>query len=271
MFYKYQMIKNTGNLELDSRIKGLFKCHAIFSSRINFNDPLDSKIVFIEPTPEELNKLVHEIGTQNSDIKREFESYYDGNQLTSKGLDFIKNYEKHLNKLFDEEYFFYCVSSCGTSNLMWSHYADSHYGFCIEFKDDFARDIDKVIYKDKLPSLKMIDCIKLEFKGQGFNVSGNINENELWNSIRIKYIEWDYEKEYRIYAWEEMIAQAVEKKEKYVKIKYNPEMVESIIFGLRMDESTKRYIIDNIPYEVKFKQSILTDDGFKNIDYKIED
>ncbi len=59
------MIKNTRDLELDSRLNGLFKCHAIYSSRKNFNDPLDSKIVFIEPTAKELEELSNELFNQN--------------------------------------------------------------------------------------------------------------------------------------------------------------------------------------------------------------
>ncbi len=268
MFYKYQMIKNTKDLSSDTRINGLFNCHAVFSSRINFNDPLDSKIVFVEPTVSEIKEFVNEIGKQNLNLRYEFESYYNGNNFTAKGLTFIADYEIHLNKFFDEEYFFYCVSKNDTSNLMWSHYGNSHYGFCIEFKDSSFRDIDKVIYKDKSPSLKMIDCLRAEFKGKGFNIACNINENELWESVRTKYDEWVYEEEYRIHARDEMIENAIEKNDKFLKIKYNSENIESIIFGLRMPEKVKKYIIDNIPYDVKFKQSTLTDNGFINIDYE---
>lgn len=265
-YYKYQMIKNTKHPEEDSRINGLFNCHAIYSSRVNFNDPLDSKIKFIEPSVEEVEQLSTEL---EGNAKHHFESFINNGNFTKKGKDELIKYKVHLNKFFDEEYFFYCISSSGTSNLMWSHYADSHYGFCIEFKDTFSSKIDKVIYEDKIPTLNMIDCIRLELKGQGWSISSNIDQNVLWNAIRTKYDEWSYESEYRLHAWESMIDSALEKKEKFIKIKYPEEMVESVIFGYRMDEKLKKYIIHNIPYSVEFKESVLTDYGFKNVDYPV--
>lgn len=270
MFYKYQMIKNEKELKSDSRINGLFQCHAIYSSRINFNDPLDSKIVFITPTADELKQLSNELSNQNKDVSEVFNSYFSNGELTEKGNFFVNDYTKHLDSLFDEEYFFYCVSKNGTSNLMWSHYADSHYGFCIEFKDEFCKEIDKVIYKNELPSLKIIDCLRYEFKMKGFNVGISLDENNLWDCIRTKYDEWDYEGEYRLHAWDEMIESSIEKNNRFIKIKYDSEMVESVIFGYRMKDEIKNYIIDNIPYKVKFKQSILTNQGFKNIDYSVD-
>lgn len=262
------MIKNTRDLELDSRLNGLFECHAIFSSRKNFNDPLDSKIVFIEPTVKELEELSNELFNLSHQASEQFNSYFFNGELSEKGKEFIKKYIKHVDSFFDEEYFFYCVSDNGTSNLMWSHYANSHYGFCIEFKEGF-RNIDKVIYTSKLPYLNMIDYIRLELKTKSFNISANIDFNYLWNLIRTKYDEWSYESEYRIHAWHEMIESCIEKNDKFIKIKYDPTLVESIIFGYRMEERIKKYIIENIPYKVKFKQSILIDEGFKNVDYPI--
>lgn len=257
------------DLELDSRLNGLFECYSIYSSRKNFNDPLDSRIIFIEPTVKELEFLSKELFSQNKQASNDFKSYFSDEEISEKGKKFIEDYKKHLDSLFDEEYFFYCVSKNGTSNLMWSHYADSHYGFCIEFKDNFCKEIDKVIYKNELPSLKIIDCIRYEFKIKGFNVDISLDENNLWDCIRTKFYEWNYEEEYRLHAWEEMIDSAIEKNDRYMKIKYDSNMVESIIFGYRMEEKVKKYIINKIPYKVKFKQSIITNEGFKNVDYPI--
>ncbi len=265
-YYKYQMIKNTKNPEEDSRINGLFNCHAIYSSRVNFNDPLDSKIKFIEPTVEEIEQLISEL---EEPTKNNFASFITSDDFTEKGKNELIKYKEHLEKFFNEEYFFYCISSSGTSNLMWSHYANSHYGFCIEFKNTFSSEVDKVIYEDKIPTLNMIDCIRLELKAQGSPISTTINDNDLWNTIRTKYDEWSYESEYRLHAWEDMISNALEKKDKYIKVQYDSTLVESVVFGYRMEEEVKKYIMKNIPYSVKFKQSILTDDGFKNVDYPI--
>lgn len=58
--------------------------------------------------------------------------------FTSKGLDIVKSVEESFNETIDS-YAFMSVSKNPVSNLMWSHYADSHKGFCIEFTSEFMK------------------------------------------------------------------------------------------------------------------------------------
>jgi len=70
-----------------------------------------------------------------------------------------------------------------TNLIMWSHYADSHKGFIIEFREDFIEgiDIQKVEYSDER------DIITFE----------DIDNNNFDKLFFKKSLEWFYEQEYR--------------------------------------------------------------------------
>jgi len=78
----------------------------------------------------------------------------------------------------------YCLSLVWNSILMWSHYANKHKGICIRFSIDqdseIAMYIAEVKYSADFPQLY-------------------INEEEYFDLFfKVKYIEWQYEKEIRI-------------------------------------------------------------------------
>ena len=255
-FYKYQTI-NSEILKKDRTLELLFKRYAIFSSRKNFNDPFDSRIKLIEPTFNEVRELFNKLVPKKKE--------YMNKLFLNDELSFEKNIEKikkEFNDLIDE-YFFYCVSEDATNNLMWSHYSNSHYGFCIEFNTGFVP-AQEVIYQNKVVSLNLIEIIKLWIN----LTDGEQLSNDVWYALRTKLDEWKYESEYRVHASNQMVKKSIERKEKFIKIEYSEKAVESIILGYRMNKKTRDYIIQNITYKVKFKESIITDNGFKIIEYK---
>ena len=71
-----------------------------------------------------------------------------------------------------------------TNLIMWSHYADSHKGFVVEFKWDFIEgiDIQKVEYSEERDILTYED----------------IDNNNFDKLFFKKSIEWAYEQEYRV-------------------------------------------------------------------------
>jgi hypothetical protein len=256
-FYKYQTI-NSLILEEDRALDALFKRFAIFSNRKNFNDPFDSKIKLIAPTIDEVKDLLNKLDADKKNYM--IRVFFKDEFSFEKNIEKI---EKEFNNLIDE-YFFYCVSDDATNNLMWSHYANSHYGFCIEFNTGFVP-AQEVIYQKKVVSLNLIEVIKLGLKlTDGKDLSKNV-----WYSLRTKLDEWKYESEYRVHANNQMIKESLERQEKFVKIGYKANAVESIIFGYRMNKETRDYIIKNIPYKVKFKESIITDNSFRIVEYKV--
>ncbi len=95
----------------------------------------------------------------------------------------------------------FCLTEKSDNLLMWSHYADRHRGFCIEFNglklNDFILiksrkekpiSLLDVVYNKELPSIPM----------------GNkaVDLDDLLKFLRTKYEGWKYEDEWRIIATE---------------------------------------------------------------------
>lgn len=244
-FYKYRSIGKADDLKSDHAVDALLKNEAIFSSRTNFNDLFDSKIELIKPTPLQLKETMRLAGKSD---KVFINKLLNKGKLSSEGVIFIEGLEILFNELIDS-YAFLSVSSKATSNLMWSHYANSHKGFCIEFKSEFMK-ADKVVYQEKIPKLNMIEI----FHSSLNLISGEEMGRHVWQSLRTKLIEWEYESEYRI-----QVSSSVGKipaGKNFLKINYSPEFVESVIFGHRMPLDAKKIIIDEMPSDTKFKQAV---------------
>ncbi len=244
-FYKYQnvdaaKIKNK-QLDKDHSIKALFECNRTYSSRLNFNDLFDSKVKLIYPTPEQI------LATPNIS-----KSVISNDQLTEDGNNLIQFWVDGLNDFIDSHAFF-CLSKNSKSNLMWSHYAGSHQGFCIEFKLEHIS-TDNVEYQKEIPEIELI-----EFFNPDNHEALSI---KIWQCLRTKLIEWKYEEEYRL-----QFGDYLPKGTKFVTVKYDPKSVESIIFGCRTPDYVKEYIIHNIPYDVKFKKAIELDSSIDIVDY----
>jgi hypothetical protein len=135
--------------------------------------------------------------------------------------------------------------------LMWSHYAESHRGFVIEFKSDFIEglDIRPVDYSD------VRDCLTFE----------DIDEKCFDHIFYKKSTKWKYEQEFR----------AVLPLEKAVKIndgkfhlfEINKSSINSITFGSAMSKVNKDSIMkfiqaDGALKNVIFNHAKLNDEGF---------
>lgn len=133
--------------------------------------------------------------------------------------------------------------------LMWSHYADQHQGFCVEFNRDKNNSLGSrktlpVRYTTKLPIFTLQDLI---------TGSKNSRKEYLRSLVLSKANEWNYEREWR-----------------YINENGNCTInlnsrITAIIFGARMPESHKSTLIEivNKYYDgVEFKQVVLKNDGF---------
>ncbi|GMU95661.1 DUF2971 domain-containing protein [Ignavibacterium album] len=195
--YKYRSFDNHYEELIE---KNLF----FFSSPNNFNDPFDSKIIANYPA-----------GTKKQIYNKIYESLRDKHpSFSKKKLSLLA--EKNLNhnykiikdpKLFTErvnqeiEKFLgiFTMTEDNKSILMWSHYANKHTGFCIEFDfQELTRICDnylnikeailvrKVIYSEKYP---VIDPYKYDVRKY---------YTEYLNLLSIKSSDWAYEKEWRL-------------------------------------------------------------------------
>ena len=105
----------------DRTIKSISENEVYFASRSQFNDPLDCKL------------KVHSLSTQE---QAEIDSTLDATGM-------------------------FCLSEVNDNPLMWSYYADSHKGVCIEYSTSenqlFGCDLTPVHYAKSYPKLSSAD------------------------------------------------------------------------------------------------------------------
>ncbi|MEA9392168.1 DUF2971 domain-containing protein [Acerihabitans sp. TG2] len=241
-FYKYRNVSNNENLSKDYAIEALVNNESVFSSRKNFNDLFDSKIELITPTPHDIKELRQLV--KNED-KKYLSEWIDKGKFTPLGKEMVKKIEEEFNKLIDS-YPFFSVSSNATNNLMWSHYAGSHTGFCIEFKSEYVP-AQKVVYQKTIPKIKTLAMHRPFF---GLDDGEDLG-NQILVALRTKLDEWEYESEYRVHG-----LGFIQAGKKFIKVSYDPIFIESIIFGCRINDVVRKHIMQAMPKGLKYKKAI---------------
>lgn len=188
-------------------LKSIVDSSLFYASPTSFNDPLDCKPTIIPDISIyklkfTCQKLIENRRGKDNAIKIINNIFY----LASQFGDFRKDYiiKKYLSTILSEhisseiiEIFkshgVLSLSETWSSVLMWSHYADSHRGLCLEYEIDV----------DSRPNLKAVN----------YSAKRSINGSEIydWQFMKIengyqkvfdttfyaKSLEWKYEKEWR--------------------------------------------------------------------------
>lgn len=243
--YKYRPVANSDNITKEYSLINLFNNEATFSSRTNFNDLFDSKVNLIKPTTREIKELARQLDKKR---RMQLQSLIDKGSFSPDGVRYLENVATTFNQEIDA-YSFMSFSSRADSNLMWSHYANSHYGFCIEFKG-LKVSSNKVTYQSEIPSLKITDFLKVD---TGIDKGVSLGEKVLL-ALCTKLSEWQYESEYRHISKDKILT--LSSGMPYRNVPYEPDWIESIIFGYRMKPHIRQYIIDNLPSGINFKEAI---------------
>lgn len=247
-YYKYCPIYSHDDLEKEYSLVNLFENQASFSRRKNFNDLFDSEVKILRPSRERIRRTYQKLSGES---KRTFKHLYMG-ENTNRNFDFLV---KSIEDVLDG-YLFYCVTENPTNNLMWSHYANSHNGFCIEW-DGSAMSPEKVTYQDKLPTLDLLELIESTI---GLRAKEEI-ASQAWLSLKIKLNEWEYESEYRIHLSNRAQSWIVRDLGKLALVRFQPEWIKSIIFGYRMPEKTRDYIRRNMPESKTYQEVVISENG----------
>ncbi|MGA3674360.1 DUF2971 domain-containing protein [Lysinibacillus agricola] len=126
-----------------------------------------------------------------------------------------------------------CFSEVNNSILMWSHYANNHSGFCVEynFKKEnveslLTRTLQPVIYTDEILDMS-------EYFGVGREDKLNYNNLISTYAAIVKSNEWAYEKEWRI-------SFPIGAEEGFSREIFPP---EAIYLGTRMQDDYKQELI----------------------------
>jgi hypothetical protein len=208
-----------------------------FASPSDFNDPFDCAAhehMFETYNPESLELLARlHPGVSPENITRKnterlFETIQQHPEIKKISIEQKNAYTEFLKKNG-----ILCLSACNDSILMWSHYANYHKGFCIGFKNNIGVRED-LIRQVNYTKSRNNDFVSLYISSQT-STNEKANDNLLKAFIFTKYIDWQYEQEWRIIG------------EKGIAI-YPHDCIEHVIFGLKMppeERNTIRYILKN--------------------------
>ncbi|EIC9802240.1 DUF2971 domain-containing protein [Vibrio cholerae] len=222
-------------------IDALVKNQLWFSTGSSFNDPFDCSVHLPMTWASEaslVNYIIHETDTTSKLLRCGCSHNTVAKIIKDTVSDVIAN-----PSIFDgesAEYFrqllfgnlqsalVLCLSQDATNNLMWSHYAAWHTGFCIEFN-----------------STKLLQCLDLyhhaevNYNSQPYDVLSNLKataHDRLHPAKQICFMkspEWRYEREYRL------IHKKLSQKEVHsTPVSYDPNCVESIYFGMKAKQDS---------------------------------
>ena len=212
LIYKYANISNA--------IKILKSGKIILTNPLEFNDPFDSELLIKEEDnknvidliknycafkvlcnkskDKKINKAIKEI--KNEKIYKYIELNIFGNFSKKNDNEFINNIKNKANEIRNSA-LIGCFSKTNNNILMWSHYADSHKGVCIEFEED-RKDIFKDVSYSETREYFDINFVVSKLLAFDFlNKKYDLNDNALFGKIMkpfyVKSKDWEYEQEIR--------------------------------------------------------------------------
>ena len=150
-----------------------------------------------------------------------------------------------------------CFTEKKDNLLMWSHYANSHRGFVLEFKPkhsyfdrrkkktQIAEHLKKVRYSIKRPEFVFFDN----------NLSQEqMVDNWVGNFIWVKSEHWEYEKEWRIITTLNTSDKTIQKSGLPIHLFYFPyDAIKNIFLGCKMEREIKIEIVNLIKTQEKLK------------------
>lgn len=149
-------------------------------------------------------------------------------------IPFLKNF---LSKLTIT-----CFSASGWDNqLMWSHYANSFSGICVEYDfekmDNFIGFMYPVKYSTVRPTISLKDLGLTKFKKDEYGnlITDEVDINAIFSYLLTKNDCWNYEKEWRIINVGET---------PYTPLFVEVPFVKSITLGLDIDDICKQMLWD---------------------------
>jgi len=224
--YKYQPFSQHPEENLKKR-------QIYFPTPSELNDPFDCAVPFklTDSTNEELGIAFHMFSDPLEDKKVISDQYLtDGKPDKRLGVD-IDHLAKRVNNIqlnYFQKMGVACFSDSPSQKpdniLLWSHYANGHKGFCLEFDTSFPPfqgleiDMQEVKYKTEYPSTSSVSAV----------IGGKI-----WiNALITKSNEWSYEHEWRL---------IVDKGATVCN--YDPKALTAIYFGCLMPIDQKEKIV----------------------------
>lgn len=261
-FYKYKSLdKKCDEDEKCAECKGDKKCNKYYTIKIlkdqkiyfpkfgELNDPHDGKIYFDRNiTKKEFIKFYNglkTIGPIQCDLKSFFNA--KGRLIRDRVDNFYDNNMEHTSTMIPGLGVL-CLSETCTNPLMWAHYSNNS-GICIEFDglDSLLQDEEinwEIKYSKQYPIIKITDYLPE-------------NLSVVKKSYGTKYLDWKYEREWRLI------------NEEGGKEWELPAKISSIIFGLKTtNEDIEEIGNMALNTQIKLRRLVLSRTKYE---YEIED
>jgi hypothetical protein len=240
-----------------------------------FNDPFDCNISILKfsrtkEAERELRTAIEiKIYPTSIDKENEFREIWDDD------IEFDKCWRKSIKmKIYSSGVS--CFSERNNNTLMWSYYADQHYGMCLEFDSKFKLDeilIDKDITRRMFVRVDYSKKKKIDY---------NYNKYEgVYDLYAYKSEDWKHEQEVRLVVIElnwlkneqkKLIANEeksliINKESRLILnkerlLEFNKNFITGLIFGCHMEDVQINEIIKLAKekgYKLKFKKAIMDD------------
>jgi hypothetical protein len=214
--------------------KSIYEQEVFLSSASKFNDPYEENIPYefekSELTDDEIFTKFYHFAKHDHPDWTDKEIYEFIFKKQQEGHLFDDNHKEYCmqdnRNSIERDWGIFCLTSNPNNFLMWSHYGNSHTGFCIGYDTEILFEtlectIGPVIYEEYVPKFKLTSEPIEEYAKKLLGTKGKF---------------WEYEEEYRIIKYG-----AANKSFKLPK-----EAITEIIFGCKMDIKTKFSIIDSV-------------------------
>lgn len=257
-FYFYKHI----SIDAENRVLGIFNNNEIkYNYADNFNDPYDCLFKFkLNTEGLSKNEFENMLGEKVTDTDWTFKKHAILGAAQGEILKAENKAVADLRKTTPIT----CFNSNPLNILMWSHYAQHHYGIMIEFRIPKNEKCDlfplPVEYSDEYPiihkSMSEIDTIL---------ASESISTDLVQQTFLRKSKVWSYEKEYRV------IGNISNNPINNLLIKFDPTLISSVILGTRFKETGKLKLLQNTirsfnkknKMKVRIHDTKLIDDKYK--------
>jgi hypothetical protein len=222
--YKYRSLRTPQERKFVQRI--FSHQELFFSSRKLFNDPFDCRAQYrVRGTRSEffaycekmLRKRAPHLTTH--ELHREIAPKWEVHKRN------IAESEAALHEMaeyIDQQLGVFCLSERPDHILMWSHYADSHAGICLEFdrnqEQSVFRNAERVLYRARYPIVRVLQ-----------QSSEQIGRTALCTKSRA----WEYEREWRL----------IDSSRGPGIQRFSAELLTGVILGAKLDPRHQKSVI----------------------------
>jgi hypothetical protein len=281
-----KILKDDNGNHIIYSIKNLANNQLFFRRPDNFNDPYDSRTYWSMNGRREkhINHLINFYGFTQEESENYIDDAIDKGKMTIDrdlicydpiteiDLDGYSQKELHGYSLKESLPKVCCFSGKVDNILMWSHYADSHKGICLRFRSvkdwenrelgEYYLDFDYRDYSYPLLLARKNPFYNLYYKKKFLKINYKPKEYicpkvnyldadsglKMTESLLGKFIDWNYEDEYRIIITHFDIIIGLLSSDEYKKglLKYQKEDLQGIVFGMKISYENAKLVYETV-------------------------